>query len=449
MTAVSIAGRGDVADLRTARPAFPPVAAGGGGGPRIGYLMNTYPVTSGTFIRREIEALEALGLTVRRYAVRRWSEGLVDEGDRAEQARTSYLLSGRPLALVGAFLAELAVNPAGIARALGACLRLVRNAGGGPIRHAAYLLEAASLRRLAARDGIGHVHAHFSTNPAAVAMLAHLMGGPSYSFTAHGPDEFLDPQGSSLALKIEKAAFVVAISHFARSTLALAGGMESREKIHVVRCGIDLAEFPPDGAPFEGNSTLVCVGRLCPQKGQRLIPRAVAALTARHPDLRVVLIGDGESRDEIEDEIARAGLADRIELLGWRPNAEVRERIGRARALLLPSFAEGLPIVLMEALALGRPVVTTYIAGIPELVDRSCGWIVPAGSEDDLVAALDAVMRATPAELAALGREGRRRVEERHDLHAGAARLRSLFAAGAMDDTMPRHSDTAAGSGGS
>ena len=232
-------------------------------------------------------------------------------------------------------------------------------------------------------------------------------------------------------------------------TLALAGGMECWEKIHVVRCGIDLAEFPPGGAPFEGNATLVCVGRLCPQKGQRLIPRAVAALTARHPDLRVVLIGVGESRGAIEAEIARAGLADRIELLGWRPNAEVRERIGRARALLLPSFAEGLPIVLMEALALARPVVTTYIAGIPELVDGSCGWIVPAGSEDDLVAALDAAMRATPGELAALGREGRRRVEERHDLHAGAARLRSLFAAAANEGTIPRHSDTAAGSGGS
>ena len=450
MTARPIVECGDVADLRTARPAPPPVATGGpGGGIRIGYLMNTYPVTSGTFIRREIEALEALGVTVRRYAIRRWSEELVDEGDEAEQARTSYLLSGRPLALVAAFLAELAANPAGIARALGAWVGLVRNAGGGLIRHAAYLLEAASLRRLAARDGIGHVHAHFSTNPAAVAMLAHLMGGPSYSFTAHGPDEFLDPQGSSLALKIEKAAFVVAISHFARTTLALAGGIEAWEKIHVVRCGIAIAEFPPDGTPFEGNATLVCVGRLCPQKGQRLIPRAVAALTERHPDLRVVLIGDGESRGAIEAEIARAGLADRIELLGWRSNAEVRERIGRARALLLPSFAEGLPIVLMEALALGRPVVTTYIAGIPELVDRSCGWIVPAGSEDDLVAALDAAMRATPGELAALGREGRRRVEERHDLHASAARLRSLFAAAAMEATIPRHSDTAAGNGGS
>jgi hypothetical protein len=181
---------------------------------KIGYLLNSYPMTSTTFIRREIAALEAIGVAVRRFAIRRWGDELVDPTDRAEQARTRYLLSGRPAALVGAFIAELATNPAGIAGALRAWGHLVRNAG-GLVRHVAYLLEAAAMKRAALREGIRHVHAHFSTNPAAVAMLAHLMGGPSYSFTAHGPDEFLDPQSSSLALKIEKAAFVVAISHFA------------------------------------------------------------------------------------------------------------------------------------------------------------------------------------------------------------------------------------------
>ncbi len=394
---------------------------------KIGYLMNTYPVTSGTFIRREIEALEALGVAVSRFAIRRWSDDLVDPADRAEQARTHYLLSGRPVALVGAFLAELAANPAGIARALGGWTRLVRN-GGGLVRHVAYMLEAAALKRAALREGIQHVHAHFSTNPAAVAMLSRLMGGPGYSFTAHGPDEFLDPRASSLALKIENAAFVVAISHFARITLALAGGMGAWDKIHVVHCGLDLSDFPPSGASFEDNATLVCVGRLCPQKGQVLIPRAVAALAASHPDLRIVLIGDGESRGSVEAEVERLGLQGRIELTGWRANDAVREMVGRARALLLPSFAEGLPIVLMEALALGRPVVTTYIAGIPELVDRSCGWIVPAGDEEGLAAALDEVMRATPADLAARGREGRRRVEAAHDIGASAAQLEALFA---------------------
>ena len=393
----------------------------------IGYMMNTYPATSGTFIRREIHALEAQGVTVKRYAIRRWDEDLVDPADLAEQARTHYLLSGRAMGLIGTFLLECVTNPLGVARALGTWTRLIRNAGGRVVHHSAYLMEAVSLRRQARRDGIDHIHTHFSTNSAAVAMLCHRMGGPSYSFTVHGPDELVDPTASSLALKIENAAFVAAITHFCRMTLILAGGMAAWDKIHIVRCGLDLAEFPLDAQPREDNQTLVCVGRLCPQKGQVLIPGAVAALVDKHPDLKVVLVGDGESRSAIEAEIARLGLGGHIELAGWATNAEVRGHISRARALLLPSFAEGLPIVLMEALALGRPVVTTYIAGIPELVDEGCGWIVPASDQDRLIGALDACLSATPEDLSRMGQEGRRRVEAAHDQHANAAALKALF----------------------
>ncbi|MEM7236983.1 MAG: glycosyltransferase family 4 protein [Pseudomonadota bacterium] len=403
---------------------------------KIGYLLNTYPAISGTFIRREIHAMEALGVSVERYAVRRWEDELVDPRDRAERDRANYLLSGGKGALIRGFLTELASNPGGILRALGPWVRLVRHAGGDIVRHAAYLVEAALLRRWTLRDGIEHIHCHYSTNPAAVAMLCHAMGGPGFSFTAHGPDELVDPAATSLGLKIERASFAVAITSFCRTVLALAGGMAAWDRLHVVHCGLDLSEFPVSEAPFEDNATLVCVGRLCPQKAQVLIPGAVAEIVRDHPDIRVVLVGDGESRGAIEDEIRRLGLEDRIELAGWASNAEVRARIGSARALLLPSFAEGLPIVLMEALALGRPVITTYIAGIPELVDEGCGWLVPAGSHDDLVAAIDAAMRATPETLAAMGQEGRRRIEARHDQHVSAAQLRDLFA-GAITRASP------------
>ncbi|MEL6479317.1 MAG: glycosyltransferase [Pseudomonadota bacterium] len=395
---------------------------------KIGYLVNTYPVTSGTFIRREIHALEALGLEVERYSIRRWDQALADPADQAEQARTHYLLSGRALVLVTAFLGELVRNPAGVVRALGTLIRLIRNAGGGIVRHAAYLMEAASLKQHAARQGVGHIHAHFSTNPAAVALLSHRMGGPRYSFTVHGPDELLDPTANSTALKVDQAAFVVAITHFCRMTLVLAAGMAAWDKIHIVRCGLDLSEFEPAPPTQVENKTLVCVGRLCPQKGQVLIPGAVAELVARHPDLKVVLIGDGESRPAIVAEIARLGLEDRIELAGWATNAEVRARIAGARALMLPSFAEGLPIVLMEAFALQRPVITTYIAGIPELIDASCGWLVPASDQQALITALDACLSATPQDLAAMGAEGRRRVEASHDQIANARQLKALFA---------------------
>ncbi len=394
---------------------------------KIGYLVNTYPVTSGTFIRREIHALEGLGVEVERYSIRRWDQALADPADQAEQERTHYLLSGRSLSLVLVFLSELLRNPLGAARAGATLFRLIRNAGGGIVRHVAYLMEAASLKQQTARHGVGHIHAHFSTNPVAVAMLCHRMGGPRYSFTVHGPDELLDPVANSTALKVDQAAFVVAITHFCRMTLILAAGMQAWDKIYIVRCGLDLREFQPGPVTDADNQTLVCVGRLCPQKGQVLIPKAVAALTEQHSGLKVVLIGDGESRPAIEAEILRLGLGDRIELAGWASNARVREQIANARALMLPSFAEGLPIVLMEALALQRPVITTYIAGIPELIDDSCGWLVPASDQDALIRAMDACLSVPPEDLTAMGREGRRRIEAQHDQIANAHQLRELF----------------------
>src|SRR6056297_4068759 len=242
----------------------------------IGYLLNTYPVTSSTFIRREIRALEGQGLTVMRYAIRRWADDLVDERDREEQGKTRYLLSGQVPRLIARFCAEAVTNPVGLARALGTLGRLVYNAGGGLVRHAAYLLEAVSLRRQAKSDRIEHIHAHFSTNAAAVALLCHRLGGPGYSFTAHGPDEFIDWGRSSQALKVAEARFVAAISHYCRVQLTLAAGMAHWDKIHIVRCGLDLNEFPRSEAGFDTSSPFVCVGRLCPQKAQVLIAEATA-----------------------------------------------------------------------------------------------------------------------------------------------------------------------------
>lgn len=394
---------------------------------KIGYLMNTYPVTTSTFIRREIHALEAQGIEVVRYAIRQWSEQLVDEQDKDEQSRTHYILTGRMLALVAGFFVELLANPRGMARALGFWLRLVRNAGGGTVRHSAYLLEAVSLKRQAVRDGIRHLHTHFSTNSAAVALLSERLGGPSFSFTAHGPDEFEDWGRASLAEKVAAARFVVAISHYCRVQLARAAGMSAWNKLHVVRCGVDLSEFDASDAPFEDNFAFVCVGRLCPHKAQTLIVEAVSAVSVSHPHVKVLLIGDGETRCDVEAEIARRDLQKHVKLMGWRSNAEVRQILGNARALLLPSFAEGLPVSIMEAHALGRPVITTFVAGIPELVDRQCGWIIPAGSVDDIVQAMTAALETSPSKLAEMGQEGRRRVIKAYDVHRNAAALRELL----------------------
>ena len=391
----------------------------------VGYFLNVYPGTSMTFIRTEINALEADGVTVARYAIRRSPDPLVTEADRREQTRTRYILDLRgQLAL--RLLAEIATNPLGFARAFAAMLALLGSARTRPIAHCAYLIEAIVLKAWCRADGVTHLHTHFSTNSAAVAMLCRRLGGPRYSFTAHGPNEFYTPERTRIPDKVRHAAFVACISEYCQAKVHEIAGAAARDKTHVVRCGIDLSMFEPEPPPG-GDAPLVCVGRLCPEKAQTVLVQAVARIAPRHPGLNVQLVGDGECRAEIEAMIRAEGLEDHVALLGWRSHAQVRALIAGARALVLPSFAEGLPIVLMEAMALGRPVVTTRITGIPELVTRDTGWLVEPGDAAGLAEALDAVLTASDTEMAARAAAGRARVADLHDSTKNARRLRDLI----------------------
>ncbi len=394
---------------------------------KIGYLMNSYPMTSTTFIRREIESLESLNLEIKRYAVRHWGEDLVDPLDIAEQGRTHYLLSNNIATLFKDFLLVLLTNLKGLLSAFGLWLKVCQNSGGISVKHFAYLLQAAHFYKQSGRDGISHVHTHFATNATTVAMLAKAMGGVSYSFTSHGPDEFVDPTLLSMKLKIQRASFVVAISHFCRVQLIRNSGYEYWDKIVIVHCGLKMEEFKPDFNFNDDNHNLVCVGRLCPQKGQFLLPQALAQLKTDFPHLKVHFVGDGESRKELEAQIIKYDVGSMVELHGWKSNQEVRKMITESRVFLLPSFAEGLPVVIMEAFALGRPVISTYIAGIPELVDQKCGWLVPAGSVDDLVLVIRQALTTSPEQLAAMGKEGYRRVESSHNLQFEAKQLYDCF----------------------
>jgi colanic acid/amylovoran biosynthesis glycosyltransferase len=391
----------------------------------LAYLMNIYPITSTTFVRQEIHAHEAVGLPVVRFAIREWAEVAVDPRDRNEVEKTTYILKQGALALATRALYEVVTNPLGFARALYTTLHLATRPGSTGIKNVAYLIEAVFLKQASKAKDIHHVHAHFSTNSAAVALLSRRLGGPSYSFTAHGPYEFDNPTGNGLPVKVKYAAFVAAITDYARDVILTATGGKDADKVHVVRCGIELDEFgltpPPE------NARIVCVGRLCPAKAQALLVDAVAPLVKDFPDLELVFIGDGEDRTLIEKRISELELENHVTLTGWGTGEEVRAAIQGARIFVLPSFAEGLPIVLMESLAMGRAVVTTNIAGIPELVDSNVGWIVEAG---DVAVLQDAVSQALSADtktLAALGETGRARVAKTHNQTHNAASLRVHF----------------------
>jgi glycosyltransferase involved in cell wall biosynthesis len=202
--------------------------------------------------------------------------------------------------------------------------------------------------------------------------------------------------------------------------------------VHVVRCGVDAPFLAAGPQPITDNRRLVCVGRLVPEKGQLLILDALTALAAEGTDVEIVFAGDGPLRGIMEERVRSRGLEGRVRITGWISGETVRAELLGARAMLLPSFAEGLPVVLMEALALGRPAITTYIAGIPELVrDGTTGFLIPAGSLDALRAAIRRVLETPSSELAAMGRNGAAAVAERHDVKREAARLAELFRADA------------------
>jgi glycosyltransferase involved in cell wall biosynthesis len=276
--------------------------------------------------------------------------------------------------------------------------------------------------------GATHIHAHFGTNSAEVAMLVHALGGPSYSFTVHGPTEFDKPEFLGIGEKIRRAAFVVAISSYGRSQLYRWVGHAHWPKIKVVHCGLDPAfhdgaENPPNDKP-----RLVCVGRLCEQKGQLLLIEAVARLAAKGFRFELVLAGDGEMRGELESLIARHGLGSQVRITGWISGEAVRDEILAARGLVLPSFAEGLPVVIMEAMVLRRPVLTTYVAGIPELVTPGInGWLFPAGDIDALATAMEDCLSRPPEALQRMGEAARVRALERHSIDGEAAKLGDFF----------------------
>jgi len=396
---------------------------------KIAYLLNMYPLISTTFIRREIAAVEAAGQPVERFALRDWDGELVDPADIAEQQRTHYILTGSKAALARDVLLTLVTHPLRFAMLLPLWWRVWRNAGRNFVAHVAYLLEAMAFARRTRALGIDHVHAHFSTNATTVAMFARRLGGPSYSFTVHGPDELVpgEPAALSIREKARDAASIVAITAYCRGRI-LEEAPEAVGKMRIIHCGIDLEDFPFDPAPPQ-SSRIICIGRLCANKGQIHIPPAVAAVIGEFPDLVVELIGGGDDEPALRTEIAKHGLERNIILHGWGTGDYVRTQLLTARAMLLPSYAEGLPIGIMEAFAIGRPVLSTTIAGIPELLDENCGWIFPPGDEEAIAMALRGIMRATPDERAAMGAEGRRRVEERHDLHKSARELLTAFKA--------------------
>jgi len=394
----------------------------------IGYFINQYPAVSHSFIRREILALESLGVRVSRFAIRPGQGELVDIADKAEESVTKFIINTPVKELIVSIGRQLLFNSIRFFNTFIFALKFNAQYEKNLKKALICFFEACVLRDWVNQQGVQHLHVHFGTNSTTIAMFAKQLGGADYSFTVHGPEEFDKPLMIGLNQKIKESRFVMAISSYGSSQLRRWADYADWEKIHIVHCGLDegFINFLPQ--PILNEPRFVCVGRLCEQKGQLLLLQAVSRLLAEGISLKLVLVGDGPMREQIEQFISDHNLGSCVELTGSLSGEGVREQMSMARAFVLPSFAEGLPVVIMEALAMGRPVISTYVAGIPELViDGVNGWLVPAGAVDELVNAMRNAIQAPSQKLMDMGLSGRLRVLERHSVFTEAEKLKQLF----------------------
>lgn len=397
---------------------------------RLAYFTNQYPAVSHTFIRREIRAIEARGIEVVRYALRP-GESLVDPEDKREEKSTSYILGSNVGNIITRFLAALLTRPLAMAEIIGQAFKIGWHSERGILRHLVYVAEATVLAHWCRRDSVSHLHVHFGTNSAAIAMMASKLSGTGYSFTAHGPEEFDKQLFIGLAEKIRHSSFVVAVCSYGRSQLYRSIDREQWHKIHVVHCGLEPAVFAAATEAPSDVRRLVFIGRLSEQKGTLLLVEAAQRLAARGVNFELVIAGDGEMRGDIETLIKTYALQTKVRITGWIDANQVRKELLAARALVLPSFAEGLPVVIMEAMALKRPVISTYVAGIPELVrPGEHGWLVPAGDVDALAEAMQECLDAPVEHLVSMGEASHERVLQSHNVDIEAMKLVKLVEAG-------------------
>lgn len=404
--------------------------------PRVAYLTNNYPKVSHSFIRREILALEARGVEVLRFAIRGWDADVVDADDIVEKGRTQHTLkAGMGALALGA--ARMALRrPGPFLSALKAALGMSRRGLRPWPYHLIYLAHACRVLTWLEEEKapVTHLHAHFGTNPAEIARLVHLLGGPPYSFTVHGMNEVDDAKALHFAAKVADARFAVAISAFSRAQLLRELPPGDWGKVKVVHCGLTDDFFAEEAPALPTAPTFLSIGRLSPEKAHLILLEAFAHVLKAHPKARLRCAGDGELRPLIEARIAELGIGHAVTITGWVTSEQVKNEIAGAHTLVQPSFIEGLPVVIMEAMAMRRAVISTYVAGIPELVKPGeTGWLVPAGDVGGLADAMTASIEAGPERLNRMGAAGQVRARDRHAIATAAAKMKALFFG---DDTL-------------
>lgn len=400
---------------------------------KLAYLVSRFPKISETFILYEILELRKLGFEIDIFPLVREREE-VQHPEVASLTNRTHYHSVISLPVVLAQLFWITRRPV---QYFGALWNVIRGNVSSPkflIRGLVAFLLAGLFAKEIQRSGIGHVHAHWATHPALAAYVIHRLTGLPYSFTAHAHDIYVEQ--SMLREKIAESAFVVTISEFNRRFLAGLYGQALVEKVDVIHCGIDLNVFQPHETNQKADPfTLICVASLEEKKGHKYLIEACAQLSKKGVAFNCLLVGDGDLRPELEAMIQQYGLSAHVKLLGRQPRHRVGELLAQSHALILPSIVtskgkmEGIPVALMEALAMEMPVIATNISGVSELVENNVtGLLVPEKDAAALAAAIETV-RQDPEAAAVRGKRGRQKVVAEFDLHANTEALAERFIA--------------------
>jgi glycosyltransferase involved in cell wall biosynthesis len=397
---------------------------------RLAYLVSRYPAISHAFILREVRRLRSFGFVVHVASINDPDRPCCDlTGEEAEEAGgTFYVKRAGIRGVLAPHLATLARRPSAYLRGMMHALRL----GGADLAAIVYgffyFAEAVVVGRWMERHRLHHLHVHFATPAAMVGLIATRVFPITLSITVHGPDEFYDVTAYRLREKIAGASFVCCIGAFARSQLMKLAPVLSWDRFELAPLGVDPAAFAPRRErPERGPFEVLCVGRLVPAKGQHILIEAVARLVADGRDVKLRLVGDGPDRRSLERMVEARGLAGRVVLEGPVNQDRIREHYAAADAFALASFAEGIPVVLMEAMAMQVPCVATFVAGIPELIRDGVDGLLVAPSDVGALAGAIARLMDDAALRRRVAEQGRRHVLEAYDLERNTRRLADIF----------------------
>lgn len=354
---------------------------------RIAYFISEFPARSHTFIRREIAALREQGAEIEIFAIRKpAANALLDAADQSDAKETTAILPATVSQVLLAHWFFLARNPYRYLQTFYAAITHRLPGLKNLIWSVFYFVEAGLLAQSLVSRNHHHLHVHFAISCANVARLAARLADISWSITLHGACDFEYPNGPLLRQKIEEASFTCCISRYGMSQAMRQMDYPHWNKLHLVRCGIDPGRLPPARADsIDSIKKLICVGRLSPEKGQLGLVHVFANLVKRHPELHLTLVGDGDDRKQVEALIAKLAIANKVTLTGALPEHETLKNIAASDLLIIPSFMEGIPVALMEALSLNVPGIAPRVAGIPELIEENVsGLLFTPAHWDDL-----------------------------------------------------------------